>query len=178
MSRIGVEPINIPSGVEVKLEGAMVKVKGPKGELEQEMPGEIIIEKTGDQLIIKRPTEGKKHRSLHGLTRSLLNNMVQGVSEGFSKTLEIEGVGYRATQQGDKINLAVGFSHPVVIEPEGNITLEAPTNNRIVVKGIDKQQVGNFAARIRDILPPEPYKGKGIKYQGERIRKKVGKAGK
>ena len=178
MSRIGVEPIKIPDGVEINFEDNMVKVKGPQGELEQEIPRDMIVEKKDNQLEVKRPTDGKKHRSLHGLTRSLIANMVKGVSEGYAKTLEIEGVGYRATQQGDKINLAIGFSHPVIIDPDEGLTVEAPTNQKIVVKGIDKQKVGNFAAKIRSIFPPEPYKGKGIKYEGERIKKKVGKTGK
>ncbi len=178
MSRIGIEPIKVPGGVEINREGSTVKVKGPKGELEKDLPRDMIIEQEENQVVVKRPTDSKKHRSMHGLTRSLLANMITGVTEGYSITLEIVGVGYRATQQGEKVSLAIGLSHPVVIEPEENLTVEAPSANQIVVKGIDKQQVGNFAAMIRNIFPPEPYKGKGIKYQGEQVKKKIGKAGK
>ncbi len=178
MSRIGSNPISLPDGVEISIEDTLVKVKGPKGELEKEIPREIIITQEDNQLRVERPTDSKRHRSLHGLTRSLVANMVTGVTQGFTKILEIEGVGYRVTQQGNKVNLAIGFSHPVIIEPEENIEIEIPSNNRIVVKGIDKQQVGNFAAQLRAIAPPEPYKGKGIRYEGEKVRKKVGKAGK
>ncbi len=178
MSRIGENPIPVPDGVEVSIKDDYVKVKGPKGELEKQVPREIIIEQNDNQLRVTRPTESKKHRALHGLTRSIVANMVQGVTEGFTRTLDIQGVGYRATQQGDKISLSIGLSHPVIIEPEENINIELPSNNRIVINGIDKEQVGDFAARIRRLYPPEPYKGKGIKYMDEKLRKKVGKAGK
>ena len=144
MSRIGDNPVFVPDGVEVDIKENVVRVKGPKGELEKEVPREINIEQQDNQLQVKRPTNSKKHRSLHGLTRALVANMVIGVTEGFTKTLDIVGVGYRATQQGDKVNLAIGFSHPVVIEPEENISIEVPSNNRIVVRGIDKEKVGDF----------------------------------
>ncbi|HOB86589.1 MAG TPA: 50S ribosomal protein L6 [Bacillota bacterium] len=178
MSRTGRKPIPLPGGVQVQIAGNHIKIKGPKGELEKELPPGIAVEQEEGQLLVKRPSDSPQHRSLHGLVRSLIHNMVVGVTEGFSRTLELVGVGYRASMQGNKLVLNIGFSHPVVIEPEPNLSLEVSGNNKIVVKGIDKQQVGDFAARIRKIAPPEPYKGKGIRYENEHVRHKVGKAGK
>jgi large subunit ribosomal protein L6 len=179
MSRIGRKPIPIPSGVEVTLNGAHVKVKGPKGTLERELVPDITVTREGDELIVTRPSDEREHRALHGLTRSLVNNMVVGVSDGFTRELEIVGVGYRATAQGpNKIELALGFSHPVHIDAPEGITFEVPAPTRIAVKGHDKELVGQVAANIRKIRKPEPYKGKGIRYAGERILRKAGKAGK
>lgn len=178
MSRIGKKPIDIPSGVEVKINGGAVVVKGPKGELSQTVPAEITVTQEENQIMVKRPSDIPKHRSLHGLTRSLVNNMVLGVSQGYAKTLEIVGVGYKATPKGKGIEIAAGFSHPVVIEPITGIDFEVPIPTKIVIRGIDKQLVGETAARIRSLRPPEPYKGKGIKYEGEYIRRKVGKTAK
>lgn len=179
MSRIGKAPITIPAGVEVKIdESNFVEVSGPKGKLTQQLSKEMKIEVAEGTVTVTRPTDNKKHRSLHGLTRSLLNNMVVGVSEGYAKTLEIVGVGYRAQKKGKELHLNLGFSHPVeMVDPEG-IEVEVPNQTTIVVKGIDKQQVGNYAAVIRDWRKPEPYKGKGIRYQGEYVRRKEGKTGK
>ena len=178
MSRIGRAPIHIPSGVTVTV-GAdnLVKVKGPKGELSREIHPDMKITVEEGVVTVTRPSDDKMHRSLHGLSRTLINNMVVGVSEGFTKTLEISGVGYRAAKQGKNLNLSLGFSHPVVIEPPAGITLDAPSATSIVVSGIDKEAVGAIAAKIRSYRLPEPYKGKGIKYEGEHIRRKVGKAG-
>jgi len=178
MSRIGKEPITIPAGVKVTLgDENKVTVKGPKGELVRVCHKDMIIKLEGDVLTVERPSDDKMHRSLHGLTRSLLHNMVVGVTEGFTKTLEINGVGYRAAKQGKNLNLSLGFSHPVVVEPLEGITLDAPAANKIIVSGSDKEAVGAMAAKIRSYREPEPYKGKGIKYEGEHIRRKVGKAG-
>ena len=178
MSRIGRKPIVIPSGVQVSIEGNTVRVKGPKGELTQVFHPEIKLVQEGGAIRVERPSEEKFHKSLHGLTRTLVSNMVQGVTEGFSKALEINGVGYRAAKQGDKLVLTIGFSHPVEIEPLKGIEIEVPAPNRIVVKGADKQVVGQMAAIIRSVREPEPYKGKGIKYEKEVVRRKAGKAGK
>jgi large subunit ribosomal protein L6 len=178
MSRIGRLPINIPSGVTVKIDnGNFVTVKGPKGTLTQTFHPDMTIEQEENTLSVKRPTNNKKHRALHGLTRSLLKNMVVGVTEGFSKKLEINGVGYRAQKQGKKLVLTVGYSHPVEMEEPDGITYEVPDANTIIVKGIDKQLVGEMAAKIRFTRPPEPYQGKGIKYADEVIIRKEGKAG-
>lgn len=177
MSRIGRAPIEIPSGVTVTLEQNTVTVKGPKGELTRTFDKDMLIEMEGNVLTVKRPSDDKKHRSLHGLTRTLINNMVTGVTSGFTKTLEINGVGYRAAKAGSKVNLSLGFSHPVVVEPPKGITLDVPAPNKIIVSGIDKEAVGAIAANIRGYREPEPYKGKGIKYEGEVVRRKVGKAG-
>jgi len=177
MSRIGRAPIAIPNGVTVKLENNVVTVKGPKGELVREFNQDMIIEVEENVLTVKRPSDNKDHRSLHGLTRTLISNMVIGVTEGFTKTLEISGVGYRAAKAGNKVNLLLGFSHPVEVEPPTGISLEVPAPNKIVVSGINKEEVGAMAAKIRGYREPEPYKGKGIKYEGEVIRRKVGKAG-
>lgn len=178
MSRIGRAPIEIPAGVTVKIEEVnKVTVKGPKGELFRELHPDMKITVEGNVLTVTRPSDDKEHRSLHGLTRTLINNMVIGVTEGFKKTLEINGVGYRAAKQGKNLNLSLGFSHPVIVEPPAGITLDAPSATSIVVSGIDKEAVGAIAAKIRSYRLPEPYKGKGIKYEGEHIRRKVGKAG-
>ena len=177
MSRIGRLPVEIPAGVDVKLNGNEVTVKGPKGTLTQVFHPDMVIEREGNEILIKRKTEQKKDKALHGLTRSLLKNMVVGVTEGFSKTLEINGVGYRAQKQGNKLILTLGYSHPVeMVEPAG-ITIDVPAQNQIIVKGIDKQAVGEVAAKIREKRPPEPYKGKGVKYANEVILRKEGKTG-
>lgn len=178
MSRIGNSPITIPAGVDIKIEAEnAVTVKGPKGTLSKKLHRDMIIEKNADTLLVKRPSEDKEHKSLHGLTRTLINNMIIGVTEGFSKTLEINGVGYRAAKQGNKLNLTLGFSHPVEMDPPAGITIDVPQPNQIVISGADKQNVGQFAAKVREKRPPEPYKGKGIKYADETIRRKEGKAG-
>ena len=178
MSRVGKQPIPVPPSVQVQIEGASVDVKGPKGELHREIHPEMRLHLDDGQLIVTRPSDQPRHRALHGLTRTLVANMVTGVESGFAKTLELQGVGYRAQQMGKNIQVAVGFSHPVdVLAPE-RITLEVEGNNIIHVRGIDKEQVGQVAAEIRGIRPPEPYKGKGIRYQGEYVRRKAGKAGK
>lgn len=179
MSRIGLKPINIPSGVEIKInDDNLIEVKGPKGQLSEKISPDMEIKIEDGVLTVARPTENKKHRSLHGLSRTLISNMIVGVTEGYSKTLEIEGTGYRAAKQGNKLVLTLGYSHPVELEDPKGIEVEVPAANKIVVKGIDKQQVGNYAANIRAFRKPEPYKGKGIKYSGEIIRRKVGKTGK
>ena len=179
MSRIGREPITVPAGVSVNVaEGNVVTVKGPLGELSQTFAAQLTIAQEGDKLTVTRPDDQKENRALHGLTRTLLNNMVVGVSKGYAKQLEIVGVGYRAEKQGKKLVLGLGYSHPVVFEEADGITFELPNNTTIIVKGIDKQAVGQVAAVIRSKRPPEPYLGKGIKYTGERIRRKAGKAGK
>ena len=177
MSRIGRMPIAVPAGVEVKNDNNLITVKGPKGELTRQFSTELGIEVAEGVINVTRPSDNKKHRSLHGLTRTLIANMVEGVTNGYSKTLEIEGVGYRAAKQGTKVTLSLGYSHPVVIEETEAIKLEVPQPNKIVVSGIDKQAVGQFAAEVREKRPPEPYKGKGIKYVDEVIRRKVGKTG-
>jgi large subunit ribosomal protein L6 len=175
MSRIGKQPIEIPDGVNVAVDPGRVTVNGPLGELTQMVPARIKIEKQDGQLVVTRPTERGDDRALHGLTRSLVANMVEGVTNGFEKRLEIQGVGYRASLRGTALELNVGFSHPVVMDAPAGITFEVPTQNEVVIKGIDKQQVGEIAAEVRDVRPPEPYKGKGIRYQGEYVRRKVGK---
>ena len=178
MSRIGKLPIVIPAGVDVSIDGSTVTVKGPKGELSRTVHSNMVVEKDGSTIIVKRPDDNKVNRSLHGLTRTLIANMVYGVNEGFKKELEINGVGYRAAKQGNQLVMNIGYSHQVFMdEPEG-ITIEVPAPNKIVVLGADKQKVGQFAAEIREKRPPEPYKGKGIKYADEVIRRKEGKAGK
>lgn len=178
MSRIGRKPIEIPSGVEVSQNGNVLTVKGPKGTLTRELHKDMIIKVEENTLIIERPSENKLHRSLHGTTRSVVNNMVEGVSKGFEKNLELVGVGYRAAKAGDKVTLSLGFSHPVEILPEEGIEIEVPAQTKLTIKGINKEQVGQVAAKIRSLREPEPYKGKGIKYEGEVIRRKVGKTGK
>ena len=175
MSRIGKQPIAIPDGVNVAVDPGRVTVNGPLGELTQNVPARMLIEKEDGQLLVKRPTERGDDRALHGLTRSLVANMVEGVTNGFEKRLEIQGVGYRASLRGTALELNVGYSHPVVIDAPAGITFEVPVQTEVVVKGIDKQQVGEIAAEIRDVRKPEPYKGKGIRYRGEYVRRKVGK---
>ena len=175
MSRIGKQPIAIPDGVNVAVDPGRVTVNGPLGELTQNVPVRMLIEKEDGQLLVKRPTERGDDRALHGLTRSLVANMVEGVTKGFTKALEIQGVGYRASLRGTALELNVGYSHPVVIDAPAGITFEVPVQTEVVVKGIDKQQVGEIAAEIRDVRKPEPYKGKGIRYRGEYVRRKVGK---
>ena len=179
MSRIGLKPLDIPSGVEIKISNEnLVEVKGPKGSLSQQIAPEMAIKIEDGVLTVARPTDNKRHRSIHGLSRTLIANMVVGVTEGYSKTLEIEGTGYRAAKQDNKLVLTLGYSHPLELEDPTGILVEVPAQNRIIVSGIDKQQVGNYAANIRDYRKPEPYKGKGIRYSGEIVRRKVGKAGK
>ena len=179
MSRIGRLPIQIPAGVTVTIaDDNTVTVKGPKGELSQKVNKDIKVEQVGNEVIVSRPSDSKPHRSMHGLYRSLINNMVVGVTKGFEKVLLIEGVGYRASVEGGKLNLAMGYSHPVLIDAPANITFETPAPTRIVIKGIDKQAVGAIAADIRAVRKPEPYHGKGIRYENEVIRRKEGKAGK
>lgn len=178
MSRIGKAPVVVPKGVDAKLEdGNVLTVKGPKGTLVRQLHKDMIIKIEGGEIIIQRPSEDSMHRSLHGLTRTLVDNMVIGVTNGFEKTLDINGVGYRAQKQGKKLVLILGYSHPVEMEEPEGITVETPAPNKVVVKGIDKQAVGEFAAKIRFKRKPEPYKGKGIKYSYEVIRRKEGKAG-
>ena len=179
MSRIGLKPITVPAGVDVTIaEGNVVTVKGPKGTLTKSYNKDMIIKNEGGVITVERPSENKNHKSLHGLTRTLINNQVVGVTEGYSKTLEIVGVGYRAQKQGKNVNLNLGYSHPVVVTETDTIKLDVPQPNQIVVSGIDKQEVGQFACEIREKRPPEPYKGKGIRYAGEYIIRKEGKAGK
>jgi large subunit ribosomal protein L6 len=178
MSRIGRKPIEIPSGVEVKVSGTTVTVKGPKGSLSREVHKDMKVTVDGNVIHVERPSDSKLHRSLHGTTRTIVANMVSGVTAGFEKSLELVGVGYRASKSGNKVVLNVGYSHPVEIEPEPGIELEVPAQNKIIVKGIDKERVGAIAAFIRSVREPEPYKGKGIKYENERIIRKEGKAGK
>jgi len=171
-------PIPVPKGVEVRIDGVRVVVKGPKGELSREVVADMRIEQTDGELLVTRPSDEARHRAMHGLTRTLVDNMVKGVSEGFSKTLEMQGVGYRAQMQGSDLVLAVGFSHPVQIAPPEGIEFEVDGTTKIIVKGINKEQVGQMAADVRKVRPPEPYKGKGIRYLGEYVRRKAGKAGK
>ncbi|GBF12052.1 MULTISPECIES: 50S ribosomal protein L6 [Tepidibacillus] len=178
MSRIGKKPIEIPSGVEITNDKNILTVKGPKGTLTKSFHKDIKIVIQDNQLTVERPSDNKLHRALHGTTRSIINNMVEGVTKGYEKTLELVGVGYRAAKSGNKVTLNVGYSHPVEVFPEEGIDLEVPAQNKVVVKGIDKERVGEMAAKIRSIREPEPYKGKGIKYENERIRRKVGKTGK
>ena len=175
MSRIGRQPIPVPSGVNVSVDVGRIMVNGPLGELTQQVPARIKVEKQDDAIVVTRPTERGDDRALHGLTRTLIANMVEGVTNGFEKRLEIQGVGYRAAMRGTSLELSVGFSHSVVKEPPLGITFEVPAPNQVVVKGVDKQQVGQVAAEIRKVRPPEPYKGKGIRYEGEYVRRKVGK---
>ncbi len=175
MSRIGRQPIEIPSSVNIAISPGRVQVNGPLGELDQVVPQRMKIEQNEGEILVTRPTERGEDRALHGLTRTLIANMVEGVTKGFEKHLEIQGVGYRAQLKGTELELAVGFSHPVTIKPRDGISFEVPIPTQIVVKGIDKQAVGQTAAEIRKVRPPEPYKGKGIRYQGEQVRRKVGK---
>ena len=178
MSRIGKQPIVVPAGVTVTNNNNLVTVKGAKGELTKQFSKELTIDVQDGQIVVTRPTDDKEHRSLHGLTRTLINNMVTGVTTGFSKTLEIEGVGYRAAKQGKNLVMNLGYSHQVIMSEGNGITIDGPQPNKIVINGIDKQAVGQFAAEVREKRPPEPYKGKGIRYEGEHIIRKEGKAGK
>ena len=178
MSRIGKKPVTIPANVTVTVaEGNVVTVKGPKGELTNSFNTDMIIKVEGNVLTVSRPTDEANHRALHGLTRTLLNNMVQGVEKGYSKELEVNGVGYRAEKKGNQLVMRLGFSHEVIVDEIPGITVEVPSPNKIIIRGIDKQVVGQFAAEVRGKRPPEPYKGKGIKYTTEVIRRKVGKTG-
>ena len=179
MSRIGKAPITVPSGVEVNISAGVVSVKGPKGALSREIPGEIIVRKEENTVFVERPDDSRQNRALHGLTRTLVANMVTGVTDGFVKELDIVGVGYRAEAQGSNaLKLALGFSHPVVVKAPDGVTFEVPQPTRIVIKGINKEVVGQVAANIRSIRKPEPYKGKGVRYLNERILRKAGKTGK
>ena len=175
MSRIGKKPIPVPTGVTVSIEPELVRVHGPRGELQERIHRDIAVEQDGEELLVKRPTDRGEHRALHGLTRSLIANMVEGVTTGFEKRLEIQGVGYRAQLKGQDLELALGYSHPVSIEAPEGIEFEVPQPTEVIVKGIDKQLVGQVAADIRKRRPPEPYKGKGIRYEGEYVARKVGK---
>lgn len=177
MSRIGRRPIPIPDGVDIKIEGNLVTVQGPKGKLTRQIPKDMQLNIENKTLTVSRPSDEKIHRSMHGLTRTLVANMVDGVTQGYQKVLEISGVGYRAAKQGNKLVLTVGYAHPVEFEPEAGMEIEVPTPNRVIVKGIDKEKVGALAAVIRASRKPEPYKGKGIHYEGEVIRRKAGKSG-
>jgi large subunit ribosomal protein L6 len=179
MSRIGKSPIPVPSGVDITLDGRVVRVKGPQGSLEREIPGDITVRQEDSTLLVERPNDERQNRALHGLTRSLVNNMVVGVTAGFTKELEIVGVGYRAAAPSPtRLDLALGFSHPVAVEAPSGISFECPVPTRIIVKGIDKELVGQVAANIRKIRKPEPYKGKGVRYAGEVVQRKAGKAAK
>ncbi len=177
MSRIGIQPVEIPEKVDVSIEGSRISVRGPRGELVRDLPEEIGVEIVEGQVVASCDGDNQKLRSLHGLTRSLISNMIEGVIKGYSKKLEIIGVGYRASMKGSSLQLELGFSHPVEIEPPEGISVEIQDNGHILITGNDKQQVGDFAAQIRAIKKPEPYKGKGIRYVGERVRRKVGKTG-
>lgn len=178
MSRVGKKPIEIPAGVTVTINGSDVTVKGPKGELSRSFHADLTIAQEENVVTVTRPSDSKEHRTIHGTTRAVLSNMVEGVSKGFEKSLELIGVGYRAQKQGNKLVLNVGYSHPVEFEAEQGLEIEVPSNTKIIVKGISKERVGALAADIRDVRPPEPYKGKGIRYEGEYVRRKEGKTGK
>jgi large subunit ribosomal protein L6 len=175
MSRIGRQPIPVPANVNIAIDPGRIMVNGPLGELTQQLPVRMNVERQDDVIVVTRPTERGDDRALHGLTRTLIANMVEGVTKGFEKRLEIQGVGYRASLRGESLELNVGYSHSVVKEPPLGISFEVPAPNQIIVKGVDKQQVGQVAAEIRKVRPPEPYKGKGIRYEGEYVRRKVGK---
>jgi large subunit ribosomal protein L6 len=175
MSRIGKQPIPVPAGVTVSIEPGVVRVNGPKGELSENVHHDITVEQAGEEILVKRPTDRGEHRALHGLTRSLVFNMVHGVTEGYEKSLEIQGVGYRAQKKGNDLELSLGYSHPVSVKAPDGIEFDVPQPTRVTVKGIDKQLVGEVAANIRKQRPPEPYKGKGIRYEGEYVARKVGK---
>ncbi len=178
MSRVGANPIALPKGVEVKIDGSQVSVKGPRGQLSWGFQSEITFKQQDDQIIVSRPSDQARHKAMHGLSRTLLANMVTGVTEGFSKTLEMHGVGYRAQMQGKDLEVSVGYSHPVKVSPPEGVEFEVDGTSKIIVKGSDKQAVGQAAADVRKIRKPEPYKGKGIRYEGEYVRRKAGKAGK
>jgi len=178
MSRIGKMPIAIPSGVEVKIEGQVVSVKGPKGSLSHTVPAPITVVMEDNNILVTRPDDERNSRSLHGLTRTLISNIIEGVTKGYSKALEIVGTGYRVTAKGSSIEFALGYSHPIVVEPPAGISFQVEGNNKVTVVGIDKQAVGEVAANLRKLRKPEPYKGKGVRYAGEVVRRKAGKAGK
>ncbi len=178
MSRIGKLPVDVPAGVNIDLADLLVRVKGPKGELQQPILEHVTVKLDGGQLVVGRKSDDKAGRSAHGLTRTLISNMVEGVTKGFRKSLELQGVGYRAAKAGNNLNLSLGYSHPVTYAAPDGITFTVEGTNRIHIDGIDKQKVGQVAAEIRDLRPPEPYKGKGVRYEGEVVRKKMGKAGK
>ncbi|WP_100400596.1 50S ribosomal protein L6 [Bacillus sp. FJAT-44742] len=178
MSRVGIKPVVIPEGVTVSLDGNVVTVKGPKGELKREIHSDMKVNVEDNEVTVERPSDHKEHRALHGTSRSLINNMVEGVTQGYEKALELVGVGYRANKSGNKVVLNVGYSHPVEIVPEEGIEIDVPANTKVVVKGIDKERVGAVASNIRSVRTPEPYKGKGIRYAGEQVRRKEGKTGK
>ncbi len=178
MSRIGKKPIEVPNGVTVSLDGTLMTVKGPKGELKRDLHADMKINIGENEITVERPSEHKDHRALHGTTRSLISNMVEGVTKGFERSLELIGVGYRASLSGKKLVLNVGYSHPVEFDPEQGIEIEVPSTTKIIVRGIDKERVGAIASDIRAVRLPEPYKGKGIRYEGEYVRRKVGKTGK
>ncbi|MDP2871958.1 MAG: 50S ribosomal protein L6 [Bacillota bacterium] len=178
MSRVGRQPISVPDGVTVSLDGSSVTVIGPRGTLERDLHPEMVIEVKGNVITVARPSDSRRHRALHGLTRTLVANMVQGVTQGFRRGLEIVGVGYRGAKQGRKLVLTVGFSHQVEIDPPAGVDIDLPNPNAVVVSGPDKEKVGQTAADIRSVRPPEPYKGKGIRYEGEVVRRKAGKVGK
>jgi large subunit ribosomal protein L6 len=175
LSRIGKQPIPVPSGVTVSIETGLVRVNGPKGELSERIPRDITVAQEGEEILVQRPTDRGEHRALHGLTRSLVFNMVHGVTEGYEKALEIQGVGYRAQKRGNDLELSLGYSHPISVKAPDGIEFDVPQPTRVVVKGISKQLVGEVAANIRKQRPPEPYKGKGIRYEGEYVARKVGK---
>ena len=175
MSRIGKQPIAVPTGVDVRIEPGLVRVSGPRGQLEERISPAMTVEQRDGEVVVTRPTDRGEHRALHGLTRSLIANMVTGVTEGYERRLEIQGVGYRAVLRGADVELSIGYSHPVVVTAPEGIELEVPAPNQIVVRGASKQAVGEIAARIRKVRPPEPYKGKGIRYAGEQVQRKVGK---
>ncbi|OKL35911.1 50S ribosomal protein L6 [Domibacillus mangrovi] len=178
MSRVGKKPIELPEGVTITNNNNELTVKGPKGELIRQFNKDLTIGVDGSTVTVSRPSDSKEHRTIHGTTRALLSNMIEGVSKGFERNLELVGVGYRAQKQGTKLVLNVGYSHPVEFEPENGIEIEVPVNTKISIKGIDKERVGAIAANIRQVRPPEPYKGKGIRYEGEHVRRKEGKTGK
>ncbi|MEW9502731.1 50S ribosomal protein L6 [Jeotgalibacillus marinus] len=178
MSRVGKKPVEVPSDVTLTIDGSTVTTKGPKGELSFTFNKDMKFEQEGTTLTVVRPSDSKEHRTIHGTTRAILSNMVEGVSKGFERGLELIGVGYRAQKQGNKLVLNVGYSHPVEITPEAGIEVEVPSNTKIIIKGASKERVGALAANIRDVRPPEPYKGKGIRYEGEQVRRKEGKTGK
>lgn len=178
MSRIGKQPVTVPAGVDVTIDGTTVTVKGPKGELSRSFPSIMIIKRDGDDIIVERPNDSREAKAYHGLVRTLVSNMVEGVSSGFSKKLQLVGVGYRAALKGKDLEMQLGFSHPVLVEAPENITFEVPSQTEIIVSGPSKEQVGQVAANIRAWCKPEPYKGKGIRYEGEYVRRKLGKAAK
>jgi large subunit ribosomal protein L6 len=178
MSRVGLKPVEVPSGVEVKIDKTTITVKGPKGELQRELHHDMIVKQEDNQITVARPSDHKEHRSLHGTTRSVINNMIEGVTKGFEKKLELVGVGYRAQKTGNKLILNVGLSHTVEFVPEDGLEIEVPANTKITIKGINKERVGALASNIRATRKPEPYKGKGVRYEGEYVRRKEGKTGK